>query len=733
MDTNKEEVLVGKIKRILFKKDEFHLLIVETNTKETIVVKGNVLNPKIGLELEFHGVFEKYKGENQFKFSLAIAPMPTGQSGMLGYLRQIAGEKTAVEILTHFGDDEILTILDEEPSKLLEVKKIGRIKLQKIVDRHRTLLGDRETILFFKKFELTMVMINKIITAFKKDAVKKFKENPYILTQIKGIGFETADKIARRTGIEPMDARRVRAGIIFSLESALDRGHCYYPLNILSREAEELLMVTGEHIIDAMYISQIIKAMIEETIIFLLPIQSVDCVYLPYVLAVEKSVANLLAQRHGSQRAVSLNLDDEIVQLEKSIGVQYAKQQKEFLKLGITEQCLVLTGGPGTGKTTALKGLITLLEKVFPHDEIALCAPTGKASKRMSESTGREAKTIHRLLGTLHSGKFQYNEFNQHSAQIVIVDEVSMLDIFLINNLLKAFKPSTKFVFVGDTDQLPSVGAGAVLRDLIQSGVIATVCLTEIFRQAQDSGIITNAYAINQGKFPNVKSVKKDYILVSCEPDQIAGKIEEWVSTFLMTYSKEEIQVLTPIKNKKIGVSELNPMLQNVLNERIDENEYTVFHGAKESILFREHDKVMQMRNNYDLNIFNGDSGHIVRIDTFVDEDGDRQQRFLIDFDGEEVECVGNDLLDLNLAYAVTIHKSQGSEWPVVIIPISFDAFSLLKRNLLYTAITRAKVFCILIGDTKAIAKAVQTLDTELRYSNLDFFIKEAITEKKKP
>ncbi len=721
-----EDVYTGKIKRVVFTKDDFYILLVENGARETFVCKGKIINPKLGDELEFYGSWEVYKGEKQFKFSAAIAALPTNRSGLIGYLKQLCGEGTALEVLLTFKEEDVLKILDEEPTKLLDVKGIGHIRLQKIMDRHKNMLGNREAILFFKQFDLSMTLIDKIVTTFGKDAKQKFSDNPYILTQVKGIGFETADKIARKTGIDNTDPRRIRAGVMFALTQGVDNGHCYLPLGILSRSCEELLQVSGEYVIDAMYISQIIEQMINDTLIAQIVTPEEDCIYLPFLLGTEQNVAKQALGLLQNTRKVSFDVDVAIENVQKSLNVEYASQQKEFLRQGLLQQFLILTGGPGTGKTTALKGLLALFDKAFPNDTIALCAPTGKASKRMTESTGREAKTIHRLLEFEPSGKFKYNEFNKLPVQIVVVDEVSMLDIFLTNNLLKAVEKSTKLIFVGDTDQLPSVGAGAVLRDLLDSAVIPSVKLTEIFRQAQDSGIVMNAYAVNHGEYPKIKTEKKDFIHVPCESEHIQEKVRDWVFQLSCLYEKEEIQVLTPIKQKKIGVGELNPLLQELLNQRLNENEITVTSG-KGSILFREGDKVMQMRNNYELNVFNGDSGIIKRIEKVKDDDGELQDVITVDFDGQEVDYTVKDASELSLSYACTIHKSQGSEWKAVIIPISFDAFTLLKRNLLYTAITRAKEVCIVIGDQKAIAKTVKTLDTELRFTQLKRWLQKQV------
>ena len=723
------EVVVGTIRRVLVTRDDWRVLSVFTNAKEDIICKGVLENAKVGDELEFQGQWKTStrngKNEPYYDFTLAVPPIPTTRLGVAKYLKSIAGEKTANEILHCFGDDA-LSVLDNDPIRLLEVPGIGQFRYKKILAKHESLLGNRDTIVFFKQFDLTMTMISKIIATLGKDAVHKFQQNPYILTELYGVGFEKADVIARKAGVGATDTRRVEAGALHLMRQALDNdGHCYLPLGQLARSMEELLTVSGEHIIDSLHIASIVEQMVEQNHLSQIESEGQDQIYLPYVLKIEKSMAQTLLAMNATPRKHSLDVEAAIAQIEGELGIHYAESQKAFLRAVMEYQVVGLTGGPGTGKTTVLKGALRLLDMAFPNDDIMLCAPTGKAAKRMSQSTGREAKTMHRMLEVDGStGKFRYNEFNKLPFQRLVGDEFSMLDLFLGNNLLKAIEPSSHFIMVGDPDQLPSVGAGAVLLDLIQSQVIPFIRLTEIFRQAQDSGIVVNAYRVNRGEFPNVQTPMGDFQFISTTSGQAQEDIRNLVERYSWLYDVNDLQVLTPVKNKKTGVIELNNVLQDVLNPKLHQRELRI-----KDTVFREGDKVMQMRNNYNLEVFNGDSGVIEKILDAEDEDGEKSTVIQVRIDDQMVEYDLTSAKDLQLAYACTIHKSQGSEWKCVVIPIFMDAYVLLKRNLLYTAITRAKERCIVIGDPSAIRKCVKTLDTSTRYTNLARWLREAASE----
>jgi len=554
----------------------------------------------------------------------------------------------------------------------------------------------------------------KIYKEYGNKAIAVVKENPYRLAlDISGIGFKTADKIAQNMGIDPGSPMRAEAGIIHVLSELVDEGHVYYPYEKLKEKAGELLEV-NESILDTALatLSDQRRVVIEQH-------PEHDAVYLTPLHVAETNVATRLKTLINSpKQMLQIDIEKAIEWVHKTDRIDLAEMQKEALRKAVTCKVMVITGGPGTGKTTLVNSIIKILEK--KGQEIVLASPTGRAAKRLSEVTGREAKTIHRLLEFSPSeGGFKRNEEYPLDADMVIIDEVSMVDILLMNHLLKAIQPTATLLLVGDIDQLPSVGPGNVLKDIINSGLVETIRLTDIFRQAQESLIVVNAHRINSGEYLQLDTLPGQqnnfYFIKRQEPEQALNTIKELCKRRLPSAFQfdplEDIQVMTPMHRGTVGVANLNAELQNLLNP----NQKSVSRGGR---LFRVNDKVMQTKNNYEKETFNGDIGRIISIDL-------EDQILKVRFEDRIVDYSWSDLDELVLAYAISIHKSQGSEYPAVVIPILPQHYIMLQRNLLYTAITRAKKLVVLVGSKRAVAIAIKNNKVQFRYTNLSTRLNE--------
>ena len=600
------------------------------------------------------------------------------------------GPKFAKQIVSHFGL-ETFEVIDTDIDRLLEVPGIGKGRVAKIKESWEKQKDVKDIMVFLQGHGVSSTYAAKIYKQYGKDSIQKVQDNPYCLADdIWGIGFKTADSIAEKLGYEKNDLRRCRSGILYTLSKLSEDGHVYSEREQLIKSAKELLSAEEEPI------TQALDEMIAKEDLIL----DEDAIFLPPFYYAECGVANKLRRLLDTQMG---NIFDNATVVPEDVGkqaqIEYDEVQLSAIRKAIGSKVMVLTGGPGTGKTTTTLGIIAAFESL--GQRILLAAPTGRAAKRMSEATGKEAKTIHRLLEFNPAEGYGRNDENPFEGDLLIVDESSMIDVILMNSLLKAVPLTMRLILVGDIDQLPSVGAGNVLRDIIDSGSVPVVRLTRIFRQAQSSRIVTNAHKINQGIFPDISNGKQsDFFFIKDEdPEQAARDIVNIVKNRIPKaygYSTNDIQVLAPMQRSVVGATNLNIALQEAINPVGDSL-------SRGGFKYRQGDRVMQIRNNYDKEVFNGDIGTVESVDV-----EDRSLSVL--FDGRTVDYEDSELDELTLAYATTIHKSQGSEYPVVVIPLLMTHYVMLQRNLIYTGITRAKKICIIVGTTKALAYSIHNM-----------------------
>ena len=614
------------------------------------------------------------------------------------------GPKMAKQIVAHFGL-QTFEVIENDIEKLLEVPGIGKGRIGKIHDSWEKQKDVKDIMVFLQGHGVSSTYAAKIYKQYGKESIEKVQTNPYCLADdIWGIGFKTADGIAQKLGYENNDPRRCRSGILYTLSQLSDEGHVYAEREQLIAAAKTLLQAEEQPITETL--SQMIAA---EDVILDTPHDSPEAIYLPPFYYAEVGVANKLRRLLQTQTGNLFDRATAVADDSSRIGqIEYDAVQLSAIRKAIFSKVMVLTGGPGTGKTTTTLGIIAAFESL--GQRILLAAPTGRAAKRMSEATGKEAKTIHRLLEFNPAEGYKRNDENPLDGDVLIVDECSMIDIILMNSLLKAVPSTMRLILVGDIDQLPSVGAGNVLRDIIDSDAIPVVRLTRIFRQAQSSRIVTNAHKINQGLFPDISNGRtSDFFFIRQEdPEQAALEIVNIVRNRIpkaYRIATSDIQVLAPMQRSVVGAANLNIMLQEAINPAGDSL-------ARGGFKYRQGDRVMQIRNNYDKDVFNGDIGTVSAVDI-----EDRSLTVL--FDGRTVSYEDSELDELTLAYATTIHKSQGSEYPVVVIPLLMTHFVMLQRNLVYTGITRAKRLCILVGTTKALAYAIHNQTVQKRNTRL--------------
>lgn len=667
---------------------------------DLVTLVGNLLDVPAGSVLLCQGewrVDRKYG--QQFQCTSWEEVMPATAYGIEKYLGsglvKGIGPKFARLIVDRFGTGTI-DVIETDIERLNEVHGIGPKRIAKISESWERQKDIKNVMLFLQGHGVSTAFAAKIYREYGKESVSKVQENPYRLADdIWGIGFKTADGIASKMGYGKDDPRRVRSGILYTLGQLADEGHCFATDEQLLGTAAELLDV-GE---------EAIGAVLEDMSGAGDVITDGEAIYLPPFHYAECGVARrLLALRNGNG---SLFPEDE-PELPRVEGIVYDETQLEAVRLALKSKVMVLTGGPGTGKTTTTKAIIGALRS--SGMKVLLAAPTGRASKRMSEATGMEAKTIHRMLEYNPKDGYQRNADNPLTGDALIVDECSMIDILLMNNLLKAVPDGMRLILVGDIDQLPSVGAGNVLRDIIDSGAVPVIRLTRIFRQAQTSRIVMSAHAVNAGRLPDLSNGRETdfFFLREEDPEKVAESIVDLVGRRLpgaYGIGADSIQVLTPMQRGVVGAASLNIALQQSLNgtgDSLSRGGYT----------FRKGDRVMQLRNDYDKEVFNGDLGYITEVNL--------EDRVLkVDFDGRETEYDSSELDELSLAYATTIHKAQGSEYPVVVIPVMMNHFVMLQRNLIYTGITRARKVCVLIGQLKALSYAVRNLTVQKRNTRL--------------
>ena len=691
------------VERITYQNPENGYSVFRVKVKgydDLVTLVGNLLDVPAGSVLLCQGewrVDRKYG--QQFQCSTWEEVMPATAYGIEKYLGsglvKGIGPKFARLIVDRFGTGTI-DVIETDIERLNEVHGIGPKRIAKISESWERQKDIKNVMLFLQGHGVSTAFAAKIYREYGKESVSKVQENPYRLADdIWGIGFKTADGIASKMGYGKDDPRRVRSGILYTLGQLADEGHCFATDEQLLGTAAELLDV-GEEAIGAVLADM---SGADDVI------TDGEAIYLPPFHYAECGVARrLLALRNGNG---SLFPEDE-PKLPHGEGIVYDETQLEAVRLALKSKVMVLTGGPGTGKTTTTKAIIGALRS--SGMKVLLAAPTGRASKRMSEATGMEAKTIHRMLEYNPKDGYQRNADNPLTGDALIVDECSMIDILLMNNLLKAVPDGMRLILVGDIDQLPSVGAGNVLRDIIDSGAVPVIRLTRIFRQAQTSRIVMSAHAVNAGRLPDLSNGRETdfFFLREEDPEKVAESIVDLVGRRLpgaYGIGADSIQVLTPMQRGVVGAASLNIALQQSLNGNGDSL-------SRGGYTFRKGDRVMQLRNDYDKEVFNGDLGYITEVNL--------EDRVLkVDFDGREIEYDSTELDELSLAYATTIHKAQGSEYTVVVIPVMMNHFVMLQRNLIYTGITRAKKVCVLIGQLKALSYAVRNLTVQKRNTRL--------------
>ena len=678
-----------------------------------VTLIGSLLDVPVGSVLLVDGdwrVDPKYG--QQFVAQSWTEVMPATLYGIEKYLGsglvKGIGPAYAKAIVSRFGL-ETIDVIENEIERLLEVPRLGKKRMEKIRESWEKQKDIKEVMVFLQGHGVSTAFAAKIYRKYEKDSIAKVKENPYQLADdIWGIGFKTADSIASKMGYEKNDPRRCRSGILYTLNELAEEGHVYAEPEQLIEAAVKLLEA------EETPVRQALASMMEANDV----IADNDMIYLPPFYYAENGSAKRLQSLLSDKSLFNPDVaaEPEAEYGSKSGGIVYDEVQQAAIQEALDSKVMVLTGGPGTGKTTTTQGIIAAFKA--RHMSILLAAPTGRAAKRMTEATGMEAKTIHRLLEYNPMDGYKRNEENPLEGDALIVDECSMIDILLFCNLMKAIPSNMRLILIGDIDQLPSVGAGNVLRDIIDSRQIPVVRLTRIFRQAQSSRIVMNAHAINAGQFPNIKNgLDTDFFFINQDDaDEMVKLIMGLVRDRLPKkygYSPKEVQVLTPMQRGTVGAGNLNIELQNALNP-------TGLSLARGGYTFRQGDKVMQIRNNYDKNVFNGDIGYITAVDT-------NERTLTVTFDSRLIEYDITELDEIVLAYAITIHKSQGSEFPVVVMPVTMKHFVMLQRNLIYTGITRAKKICVLVGTTKALAYAVRNQTVSKRNTKL----KERLNEMK--
>lgn len=724
------ETIRGKVEEIVFKNDEngFVIAVIESED-EYIYIKGYMPYLQEGETAQFHGVFKSHPtyGE-QFEVTHWEVILPTEENDIRQYLAsgiiKGIGPAMADRIVDAFGVDTF-DVIQMAPRRLLEIQGIGEKKLEEIMEAFSEQIGARDVIIFLQKFGLTTNQATKVYKQLGATAKQVISENPYELASlIDGFGFKMADAIAKRNGVDPRSGYRIACGILYALAQLSNKGHVYAPVPLLVKTSVETLAIEEDLIHKELYEMAVSGTLVLDHF------DGVDVAYLPYLHYAEAKVAKYVTEKlNENPIAICFDVSEAITEIEELRGIQLAPMQRQAIEASVHESMAVITGGPGTGKTTIINGLIHIFEKAGL--KLVLAAPTGRAAKRMTEATQREAKTIHRLLEYNYSEEesvltFNKNEHQPLEVDVVIVDEVSMIDMVLMMHLSNGIMPKTRLILVGDADQLPSVGPGNVLRDLIQSEGPMVTRLDQIFRQNEQSAISINAHKINQGEMPSLNEKEKDFFFLQGRThEEIVGAVRNLCLKRLPDYygvdAVKDIQVLSPVKNSNIGTHKLNQVLQEALNPHRPEVKEKTF-GDR---MFRVGDKVMQIKNNYtakwktyDNNegegVFNGDIGYISDLDERT-----RQVHVLYD-DEKTVRYEYSQLDELVHAYAVTVHKSQGSEFPVIIMPVTWCAPMLMTRNILYTAITRAKRLVVLVGQEKYIKQFIDNTDGGMRYSALE-------------
>lgn len=706
------EGIAFTIKNIRFHNDDNGYTVMdafdEVKEKTFTAVCNNMFLPSKGQKLLASGEWFNGKYGKEFRISSYKEEELKTNDAIIDYLSsglfKGIGPAFAKKIVNYFGENTI-DIIENYPERLSEIKGLAKSKIDSLITTWNEKKCINDIMLFFKEYGLTTNLILKIYKNYGSDSIKIITQNPYVMVDdIEYIGFNKADEIAKKMGFKIDDYRRIYAGVKFVLNASTENGHTFLYENELITKSCEILQVNSK------IVKEILFSLIEDGEL----VNINGKIFLLSLYMAENNVAHKLMSINYFNHNTVYHSPKTIEDVEIENGFKYNNLQKEAISLAINSNLMILTGGPGTGKTTALKGIIQMFKSM--NLSIGAAAPTGKASKRMSEVTGLNAKTIHRLLEYNPYLGYGYNEENPLPYDVIIIDEMSMVNVLLMSVFLKAVPPSTKLILVGDVDQLPSIGAGNILSDCIESGLIPTIRLTEIFRQDEDSEIILNAHAINNGKQIIVNNKKPNnnfFVIKKYDNDSIADEIISLVINRLpkkFNVNPTDIQILSPMRKfTSVGADELNNKLQSLLNNSI--NSITVG-----KTIFKLGDKVMQTKNNYEKEVFNGDVGFITDIN--IDE-----KTITVDYDDNIVIYDKTDMDELVLAYVTTIHKSQGSEYPIVIIPITKSHYNMLQRNLIYTGITRSKEICILVGQPEMINYAIGNT----KYSVRNTYLKELL------
>ena len=729
-----EETIEGTIERVVYSGGDGAFVVARLtieNQREPATIVGGLMGIPVGARLRVTGRREhNARFGAQFRVASFTEVAPATMDGIRRYLGsgliKGIGPEFATRIVDRFGI-QTLEILDREPARIIEVPGIGPSRARSIRDAWTAQREVRKVMVFLQGYGVSPAFAARIYKRYRGAAIALVRENPYRLAfDVWGIGFLSADKLAQALGIARESDVRVDAGVRHVLEEASTGGDVFVPRARLVRKAVTLLEVDEtltEAAIDRLGRAGdlVIEARPEATMV-----DEGEAVYVTELYRAESAVAaGLLRLRAAVAGAdgrpvVSIDVDRALSWYEGEAGIQLASQQADAVRKALQENLLVVTGGPGVGKTTIIRGIVSILAR--KGLSVSLAAPTGRAAKRLSEATGRPALTLHRLLEWRPAeGGFGRKADRPLETDLLVVDEASMLDVRLAADLLAALATGTRLVLVGDIDQLPSVGPGTVLRDVIESGVVPTVRLTEIFRQASESLIVVNAHRIHDGELPELGLAPGDpgadkrdfFFLEEDDPNKAAAVIRDLVVTRLPRrygLSTHDIQILSPMHRGELGAGNLNQLMQQALTE----GAAGVVRGGR---AFRVGDKVMQVRNDYEREVFNGDMGRVGAVEAATDGGGDT---LVVLFDDREVRYTAEDLDELQLAYAATVHKSQGSEYPAVVIPVHTQHFVMLQRNLLYTAVTRARRLVVLVGTRKALSLAVRNADVTMRGSRLD-------------
>ena len=719
-DSSPMEALAGLVERVTFHNAENGFCVLRVKVRgqrDLVTVVGHAAMISAGEFVQMSGRwFNDHTHGLQFKAEFLKASPPTTVEGIERYLgsgmiRGI-GPVYAKKLVKAFGE-AVFDLIEQEPHRLREVTGIGPKRAERIIGGWADQKVIREIMLFLHSNGVGTSRAARIFKTYGQEAVQQISENPYRLAKdIRGIGFKTADQIARKMGIAPDAMIRVRAGISYALGEAMDEGHCGLPVGELLTSTAELLEVATPLIETALALELEAGDVIADSV------GETDCIFLAGLYRAEQSIAERLrACAVGRPPWPEIDAEKAMTWVETKTGLALAPSQQEAVRLALRSKVLVITGGPGVGKTTLVNAILKIV--TAKGTDVQLCAPTGRAAKRLSESTGLEGKTIHRLLETdPANGSFKRDDTNPLTCDLLVVDEASMVDVLLMRSLLRALPDSAALLIVGDVDQLPSVGPGQVLADIIGSNAVPVVRLTEVFRQAAQSRIITNAHRINEGRMPelNAEEGSDFYFVEAAEPEiglrKLLAVVKDRIPARFGLDPVRDVQVLCPMNRGGLGARSLNIELQQALKPpgevKVERFGWTYGPG----------DKVMQIANDYDRDVFNGDLGVIDRIDV---EEGE----LTVSFDGREVVYGFGELDELVLAYATTIHKSQGSEYPAVVIPLVTQHYAMLARNLLYTGVTRGRKLVVLVGQKKALAIAVRNQGGRRRWSKLREWLME--------